>query len=313
MNTKTKPKMKQMKTHWAADIFPLNQADIDEIAESIKSGGQELPIKMFKDGTILDGRNRWLACQQLGVEPKVEVIDDLDGDQAYRLSMRLNKKRRHISKQQMACATATAWKHLYPDGAPKTGRPKKKGDKDKEERNSKNRVSFSDFAKDDNVSYEYANRALAVLNWSKEMFTEAVSKDCLNETYQTYQNIKKERKENEKKDELIAVFDDLVDLVAKGTLTRADAYAAALERTAKEREEEENRKRISRQVATFIRDVADFSYQYRETEAKTLDERIEYIKACLDENKDIKPTLAKTEKLAVSASRMVVILETITK
>ena len=299
--------MKQMKTHWAADMFPLNQDDVNEIAEDIKREGQLEPIKVFKDGTIFDGRNRWLACQQLGIDPIVEVIDDLDDKQAFRRSMSVNKIRRHISKQQMACATTVGWKRLYPDGAPKSGRPSVNKSK------SKNRLTFEDFAKADGVSKTFAKQALAVLNWSQEEFDEAVAKDCLNETYQTYQNIKKEKAENAKKDELIAQFDDLVDLVKKEKITREDAYAAALKRTEKEREEEENRKRLSRQVATYFRDLADFSYQYKETKGKTFKQHVEYIKACIDENKDIKPTIAKNETFATSAARMVAILETITK
>ena len=68
MSNKAKPK-----THWAADIFPLNEDDVAAIAEDIKANGQKLPILTTEDGRIIDGRNRWLACQKLGIEPKTEV------------------------------------------------------------------------------------------------------------------------------------------------------------------------------------------------------------------------------------------------
>jgi ParB-like chromosome segregation protein Spo0J len=60
----------QHQTHPAADAFPLmDDAALKGLVESIKAYGQWLPIVLL-DGMVLDGRNRYLACLQAGVEPK---------------------------------------------------------------------------------------------------------------------------------------------------------------------------------------------------------------------------------------------------
>jgi len=57
-------------THPAADAFPLmDDAALCGLVESIRAYGQWLPIVLL-DGMVLDGRNRYLACLQAGVEPK---------------------------------------------------------------------------------------------------------------------------------------------------------------------------------------------------------------------------------------------------
>jgi hypothetical protein len=41
--------------------------------ESIRTNGQRYPIVVNRDYEILDGHHRYMACQKLGIEPKVEV------------------------------------------------------------------------------------------------------------------------------------------------------------------------------------------------------------------------------------------------
>jgi len=41
------------------------------------------------------------------------------------LALSMNGKRGSTTKVQQACAAALAWKELFPEGAPKSGRPKK--------------------------------------------------------------------------------------------------------------------------------------------------------------------------------------------
>ena len=61
--------------HPAADIFPLlSEADLRELADDIKEHGQLDPIEILEDtNQILDGRNRYLACQLAGVEPDIRA------------------------------------------------------------------------------------------------------------------------------------------------------------------------------------------------------------------------------------------------
>lgn len=63
--------------HELANAFPLISGEaFDELVEDIKVHGLNDPIVMF-EGKILDGRNRWRACQHLGI-PHTEVkLEDL--------------------------------------------------------------------------------------------------------------------------------------------------------------------------------------------------------------------------------------------
>ena len=160
-----------MKTHWSADIFALNESDIEALAADIKANGQISPIKALKDGRIVDGRNRFLACQKIGISPQIDIInpegEELTDEQICTLAISCNSMRRDETTSKRACAAAEMWKMLYPEGAPKPGRPKKKGDKNKEESNHKSMVSFSYFAKANfKTSQTHAERALAILNYS---------------------------------------------------------------------------------------------------------------------------------------------------
>ena len=80
---------------------------IPEKFESLKANilknGQHESIKLL-NGIIIDGRNRFLACQQLGIQPKFETwtgdTDSLD----YVIS--INQERRNLNESQLALAAA---------------------------------------------------------------------------------------------------------------------------------------------------------------------------------------------------------------
>ena len=85
--------------HPLANLFPLlGDEELDVLAEDIKVNGLTVPIILYQ-GKILDGRNRYLACQRAGVIPKFrEYIDDTP--LAFVLS--INLQRRHLTIQQRA-------------------------------------------------------------------------------------------------------------------------------------------------------------------------------------------------------------------
>jgi site-specific DNA-methyltransferase (adenine-specific) len=59
-----------LKNHPAADAFPMMDAvRLDELKADIAANGQREPITLC-DGMILDGRNRYRACLDLGIEPE---------------------------------------------------------------------------------------------------------------------------------------------------------------------------------------------------------------------------------------------------
>src|SRR5262249_6823801 len=84
--------------HEAADIFPLlNGERFEELVEDIRIHGQRAPIAMLK-GQVLDGRNRYLACRQLGIEPIYnDLPDDID---PYGYVWSLNGERRDLNPDQ---------------------------------------------------------------------------------------------------------------------------------------------------------------------------------------------------------------------
>ncbi len=101
-----------MEVHEAANIFPIDEENISDLAKDIRDNGQQVPIDLL-DGKILDGRRREKACRMIGIEPKtrnVKVSDPV----AYVLS--LNLHRRHLSESQRAMVGARARK-MYDDQA----------------------------------------------------------------------------------------------------------------------------------------------------------------------------------------------------
>ena len=85
--------------HPAANIFPL----MDEVAyaalrDDIAANGLIEPI-WFCDGKILDGRNRWRACNELGISPEVR---EYTGNDPIGFVVSLNLSRRHLTSSQRA-------------------------------------------------------------------------------------------------------------------------------------------------------------------------------------------------------------------
>src|SRR5262245_4683581 len=97
--------MKELHTHPAADIFPeMNAQAFASLKADIAAQGQKERIKLYH-GRILDGRHRYRACVELGIEPLTEDITGLvDDPVAYVLS--LNLERRHLSTGQRAMVAA---------------------------------------------------------------------------------------------------------------------------------------------------------------------------------------------------------------
>jgi ParB-like chromosome segregation protein Spo0J len=72
------------------------------LADDIKAHGLHHPIVLF-DGAILDGRHRYRACVEVGVEPRFTTFDGAD-PVAYVTSE--NAARRHLTPSQIAHAVA---------------------------------------------------------------------------------------------------------------------------------------------------------------------------------------------------------------
>jgi ParB-like nuclease domain len=79
--------------HPAANLFPLLEVEspeFGELVDDIREHGLLQPIVLC-DGKILDGRNRYRACQHAGIEPRFEEWSG-DSPTAYVLSLNLHRR-----------------------------------------------------------------------------------------------------------------------------------------------------------------------------------------------------------------------------
>lgn len=87
----------QLDFHPVANIFPLmTGAEYDALVSDIAEHGQAEPIWLC-DGMILDGRNRYRACLELGLVPDVR---EYSGDDPQAFVVSLNLHRRHLTREQ---------------------------------------------------------------------------------------------------------------------------------------------------------------------------------------------------------------------
>lgn len=88
--------------HAAAEHFPLmSEKALDELAADIQANTQHEPIVMH-EGLILDGRNRWLACQRAGLQPTTREFDPEHEGSPTAFVLSANLYRRHLTGSQRA-------------------------------------------------------------------------------------------------------------------------------------------------------------------------------------------------------------------
>ncbi len=101
------PPIAELEFHPAAALFPLLSVDSPEFGELVADIGEHglLQPIVIHEGKILDGRNRYRACQHAGVEPRFEQWSG-ESPTAYVLS--LNLHRRHLTEDQKAAVVQEA-------------------------------------------------------------------------------------------------------------------------------------------------------------------------------------------------------------
>jgi len=96
----------KLEFHPVAEIFPLMaDAELEALAADIGENGLREPVWLHSDGRLIDGRNRYLACQKAGVTPATR---EWDGDEGQLVSfiVSLNLHRRHLNESQRAVVAA---------------------------------------------------------------------------------------------------------------------------------------------------------------------------------------------------------------
>lgn len=121
----------QHEEHPAAKIFPmLDPESFERLKDDIRKHGQRDMVVLF-EGLILDGRNRYKACCELGIEPDVCELEECDDPVAYVISTNLH--RRHLTKAQW---TAIAVEYIPMLAEQAASRKEEGGEKGRETRKS---------------------------------------------------------------------------------------------------------------------------------------------------------------------------------
>lgn len=88
-----------LQAHPAAEFFPLmSDAEYATFKADIETNGLREDIWLY-EGRILDGRNRYRACRELGIVPRFRTYH---GDSPTAFAWSLNGERRHLSNAQRA-------------------------------------------------------------------------------------------------------------------------------------------------------------------------------------------------------------------
>lgn len=100
----------KMEFHDVANIFPLMQGqEFDDLVSDIRANGLREPIWTYH-GKIIDGRNRFRACNAAGITPRYQ---EWDGEGSLiNFVVSLNLHRRHLDTSQRALVAARI-KHIF--------------------------------------------------------------------------------------------------------------------------------------------------------------------------------------------------------
>lgn len=87
--------------HPLANAFPfMTDEEFDALVKDIDANGLNHPVVMF-EGKVLDGRNRYKACQRLGIRVR---MTEFEGDDPAAFVASENLRRRHLTPTQLAVA-----------------------------------------------------------------------------------------------------------------------------------------------------------------------------------------------------------------
>ena len=96
-----------MKFHPITDLYPrMNNREFGALVEDIRARGLIHSIWLHPDGSVIDGRHRALACDQLGITPAAQTWNEAAHGELVAFVTSLNLKRRHLTVGQKAFIAA---------------------------------------------------------------------------------------------------------------------------------------------------------------------------------------------------------------
>jgi site-specific DNA-methyltransferase (adenine-specific) len=103
--------MEKREFHPVANIFPLMSGDeFESLTDDIRANGLREAIWLHQDGRIIDGRNRYRACEVAAVEPEYRTLTAPVSLVAFVSSM--NLKRRHLNAAEKVKVAVEMLPHL---------------------------------------------------------------------------------------------------------------------------------------------------------------------------------------------------------
>ena len=107
---------KAFEIHPVSEIFPaMTPEEFQRLVESIKDHGLNDPIALSSDGRIVDGKERYRACLEAGVEPRFKTLPEDTDLLSYAMDMNIH--RQHLTEDQRACV-AVEYLNLVEDEQP---------------------------------------------------------------------------------------------------------------------------------------------------------------------------------------------------
>ena len=88
--------------HPIVDLFPnMTDEEFGKLVDDIRKHGLREPVWMDREGRVIDGKHRVMACALVGVEPTTRVFSGAPADVAA-FAVSVNLTRRHLTQSQRA-------------------------------------------------------------------------------------------------------------------------------------------------------------------------------------------------------------------
>jgi hypothetical protein len=217
--------------HPAADLFPMMaEAELAALADDVREHGLKVPILLDAEGRVVDGRNRFAACERAGVEPSFENMNG--GDPLAEVLSRNVRRRKMLTVGQLAIAAAESWPLVG-------GKPERGSAGRNRSAAAADLTTFPEMAKRWEVSDKSLERATALVERDPDAAAQVKAGLIqLEAAYEALLGRERDAKKYEASlDGLRERHSDLAEQVATGALSLTEANAAGSVRDREAREE----------------------------------------------------------------------------